>query len=129
MSIKIIDISAATENLYFCCLEDWSDEMSEAGDHKQKWYTRMKDKGVRVKLAQQDNGVIGGMIQYMPIEHSMFEGNNLACVRTLRAAGEYEDRIRITEYDTLDEHVFREWGISDGIFIDGKELNTGPLIE
>ncbi len=43
--------------MYFCCLEDWSDEMKEAGDNKQRWYERMKD-----------NGVISGMIQYMPIE-------------------------------------------------------------
>jgi hypothetical protein len=65
--MKIIDISPEHENTYFCCLEDWSDEMKEAGDHKQRWYGRMKDKGVRVKLAQDDDGVIGGMIQYMPL--------------------------------------------------------------
>ena len=242
--MKIIDIAPDTENLYFCCLEDWSDDMKEAGDHKQKWYERMKDKGVRVKFAQGDNGVIGGMIQYLPIEQSMFEGSNLyvvLCVwvhgykegrgdfrkqgmgkallkaaeedcrqrgadglaawglgipvwmkaswfkkqgyrvvdkngimrlvwkpfnenarapefvkrkkkplkgkgmvditmfrngwcpvmnlayeRTLRAAGEYEGKVRLSEYDTLDKDVFGEWGISDGIFIDGKELRTGP---
>ncbi len=55
--MKIIDISPEHENTYFCCLEDWSDEMKEAGDNKKKWYERMKDKGE-----------IRGMIQYMPIE-------------------------------------------------------------
>lgn len=75
--MKIIDLSPELENLYFCCLEDWSDEMKEAGNHKQCWYNSIKDKGLRVKLAQDDNGKIGGMIQYLPIEHSYIEGKNL----------------------------------------------------
>ncbi len=37
----------------------------------------MKDKGLRVKLAEDDNGVIGGMIQYVPVEYSNGEGTNL----------------------------------------------------
>jgi N-acetylglutamate synthase and related acetyltransferases len=51
--------------------------MKEAGDHKQQWYEHMKDKGLRVKLAIDDNNLPCGMIQYVPIEHSMFEGENL----------------------------------------------------
>ena len=242
--MKIVDISPETEKIYFCCLEDWSDEMKEAGDHKQRWYEQMKDKGVRVKLAKDENDVVTGMIQYLPIEYSMFEGENLHVVlciwvhghkqgigdqrnkgmgksllkaaekdcremgsgglvtwglgipafmraswfkkhgykvvdksgimrllwkpfndevsppkfmkkkkkpgkgmnkvditvfktgwcpamnityeRTLRASGKFGDRIDLKEYDTLDRRIVEEWGISDGIFIDGKELRTGP---
>ena len=241
--MKIVDISPETEHNYFCCLEDWSEDMKEAGDHKKIWYGRMKDKGVRVKLAEED-GVIKGMIQYLPIEYSMFEGENLYVVlciwvhghkqgigdqrhkgigtqliraaeedcrelgsgglvtwglsipvfmraswfkkkgyrvvdkdgamrllwkpfseeispprfmkkkkkpgkgtdkvditlfrtgwcpaynlayeRTIRAAGEFGDRIRLHEYDALDRNVVKEWGITDGIYIDGKEIRTGP---
>ena len=32
--MKIIDLSKKHEQLYFKCLEDWSDEMKEAGDNK-----------------------------------------------------------------------------------------------
>jgi N-acetylglutamate synthase-like GNAT family acetyltransferase len=242
--MKIIDLSAEHAMTYFCCMEDWSDEMKEAGNHKQQWFERMKDKGLRVKLAQDEKGVIAGMIQYLPIEESMFEGQNLyviLCVwvhghkkgigdyrkkgmgkallraaeedsrelgaeglvawglgipvwmkaswfrkqgykvvdkdgirrlvwkpfkenamppkfvrrkkkpgkgtdkvdvslfrngwcpainiaheRTLRAAGEFEGKIDLKEYDTLDPSVFGEWGISDAVFIDGKEVRTGP---
>ncbi len=242
--MKIIDITPENEKLYFCCLEDWSEDIKEAGDHKQKWYERMKDKGVRVKFAQDGKGVIGGMIQYLPVEHSMFRGSdlyvvlciwvhghkegrgnfqnkgmgkallraaeedcrelgaaglaawglgipvwmkaswfrkqgyrvvdkngmmrlvwkpfredavpprfvkpkkkpskgkgvvditllkngwcpamNLAYERTLRASGQFEGKVELTRYDTLDREVFEEWGISDGIFIDGRELRTGP---
>jgi GNAT superfamily N-acetyltransferase len=242
--MKIIDISPETEQQYFCCLEDWSDDIREAGDHKQRWYERMKDRGVRVKFAQDDNGVIGGMIQYMPIEQSIFEGKDLYAVlciwvhghkqgrgdyrkrgmgtaliraaeddckslgakglavwgivmpfwmraswfkgkgykvvdkggisrllwkpfaddavppkfikpkklpekgkgkvnvaifrtgwcpamnitseRAIRASREFGDRISITEYDTLNKQTANEWGIADGVFVDGKEIKTGP---
>jgi len=79
-TMKITDITPENEELYYCCLEEWSDDIKEAGDHKQRWYERMKEKGVRVKFAQDEHNVIGGMIQYMPIEHSIFEGENLYVV-------------------------------------------------
>jgi hypothetical protein len=78
--MKIIDLTPEHQKVYFCCLEDWSDEMSEAGDHKACWYENMKNKGLRVKLAQDDNGNIGGMIQYMPVENSFIEGTGLYAV-------------------------------------------------
>jgi GNAT superfamily N-acetyltransferase len=90
--MNIVDISPETEKLYYCCLEDWSDEMKEAGDHKQRWYEKMKDKGVRVKFAQDDNGALGGMIQYMPIEHSIFEGRGLYVVLCIWVHGYKEGR-------------------------------------
>ena len=242
--MKIIDISPEYENTYFCCLEDWSDEMKEAGDNKQNWYERMKDKGVRVKLAQDDEGIIAGMIQYIPIEHSIFEGENLYAIlciwvhgykegvgnhqkkgigtallnaaeveckelgtngmvawglgipawmkaswfrkhgykvvdksgisrllwkpfdehavppkmrrskkkpgkgkekvnitmfrngwcpamnlvyeRALRASEEFEGKVSIDQYDTVDKEVLNEWGITDGLYIDGKAMRMGP---
>src|SRR5512133_1481769 len=78
--MKIIDLTPENEKHYFCCLEDWSDDVKEAGNHKACWYRKMKDKGLRVKLAQDDNGVTGGMIQYLPIELSPFEGRDLYAV-------------------------------------------------
>jgi len=75
--MKIIDLDPENEKLYFLCLEDWSDELKEAGNLKECWYQGMKDKGLRVKLALDDKGVVGGMIQYIPVEHSSAEGNDL----------------------------------------------------
>ncbi|MBN3036753.1 MAG: GNAT family N-acetyltransferase [Bacteroidales bacterium] len=242
--MKIIDLTPEHEPLYFCCLEDWSEEMKEAGDHKQRWYERMKDKGVRVKLAVDENSVTGGMIQYLPIEHSIFSGEklysilciwvhghkqgrgdfrgrgmgkallkaaeedcralgasgltawglsipvfmraswfrkhgyrvvdkrgimrllwkpfneqavapkfirpkkkpgkgegkvkvsifrngwcpamNLAAERIKRASAEFPERVDVHEYETLDKDVVEEWGITDALFIDGKEVRTGP---
>jgi N-acetylglutamate synthase-like GNAT family acetyltransferase len=242
--MKIIDLTPEYEKQYFCCLEDWSDEIKEAGDHKACWYNKIKDKGLRVKLAQDDNGTIGGMIQYLPIELSHFKGNdlyvvlciwvhghkkgrgnfqkrgmgqallkaaeediwnmgakglvtwgvslpffmraswfrrqgykvvdkdgmmrllwkpfaddavapafvkqkkspelkpgkvtvtlflngwcpamNMAYERTKRATGDFGDKIELVEYQTFDNETKKEWGISDAIFINNKQLSTGP---
>ena len=242
--MKITDISPENEKHYFCCLEEYSDDVKDAGDFKEKWYRQMKDKGVRVKFAEDDNGVIGGMIQYIPIEYSMFEGKdlyvvlciwvhghklgrgdyrkrgmgtallkaaeedtrnlgasglvtwgllipvfmraswfkrkgykvidkhdmmrlmwkpftenavppkfmkpkkipgkgkekvnitafrngwcpvgNMAYQRILRASKDFEDKIEITDFQTINREIVKEWGIVDGIYIDGRELRTGP---
>ena len=39
--MKIVDLDKENRPLYYQCLEDWSDEMKEAGDHKEAWYCRM----------------------------------------------------------------------------------------
>jgi len=85
--MKIIDLAPEYEQLYFCCLEDWSDEIREAGDHKACWYRKMKDKGLRVKLAKADNGVLAGMIQYLPVEESFVKGSGLYVVMCIWVHG------------------------------------------
>lgn len=242
--MQITDITPENEELYYCCLEDWSDEIKEAGDHKKRWYAQMKEKGVKVKFARDENNIIGGMIQYIPIEYSMFKGKNLYVVlciwvhghkqgrgnfqkrgmgtalikaaeedcrqldadglvvwgmaipvfmraswfkrkgykvvdrkgimrllwkpftenavppkfirpkklpgkgkgkvnisifrngwcpainlvyeRTIRASDEFTGKVEINEYKTINREIVNEWGITDGLFIDGKEVRTGP---
>jgi GNAT superfamily N-acetyltransferase len=77
MRMKIVDLTDERKALYFVCLEDWSDEMKEAGDKKRLWYDKMKGRGLRVKLALDDTNAVGGMIQYAPIEHAFAEGKDL----------------------------------------------------
>ncbi|MDZ4181660.1 MAG: hypothetical protein U1B83_02195, partial [Candidatus Cloacimonadaceae bacterium] len=43
----------------------------------QKWYENMKDKGLRVKLAIDDDDSISGMIQYLPVEQSHIIGKDM----------------------------------------------------
>jgi GNAT superfamily N-acetyltransferase len=73
--LEIIDLADDAKELYFVCLEDWSPEMKKAGDNKRRWYEKMKSRGLRVKLAKDADGQIGGMIQYTPIEHSNVLGD------------------------------------------------------
>lgn len=90
--MKIIDLDERNVPLYFVCLEDWSKDAKEAGNHKEIWYRRMKDKGLRVKLALDDNGIAGGMIQYIPIEHSFAEGSNLYFINCIWVHGHKQGR-------------------------------------
>ncbi|GAB6274516.1 MAG: hypothetical protein STSR0004_13790 [Peptococcaceae bacterium] len=242
--MKVINLTDQHEPIYFQCLEDWSDEIKEAGDHKEKWYEKIKDQGLRIKLAVDDNGVVGGMIQYLPVELSLAEGQdlysinciwvhgykqgrgnfqrkgmgkallqvteedvkslgakgiaawgislpfwmraswfkkhgyrkvdrvgiqellwkpfteqaappklvrqkkrpeavpgkvvvtafkngwcpaqNLVYERAKRAAAEFGDKVVFHEVDTFDRKAFLEWGISDALFIDGRQIRTGP---
>jgi GNAT superfamily N-acetyltransferase len=75
--MRIIDLTDEHLDLFLVCLEDWSQEMKEAGDHKRCWYSCAKNDGFRVKLALDDNDAVGGMIQYGPIERSFADGENL----------------------------------------------------
>ncbi len=43
--------------------------MKESRDIKKTWYQRTKDRGLRVKVAVDEKGTIGGMIHYGPIEN------------------------------------------------------------
>lgn len=90
--MKIIDLDEEHLPPYLVCLEDWSDEMKEAGQRKNDWYRRMKDRGLRVKLALDDQGTVGGMIQYVPIEHSSAEGTGLYFINCIWVHGHKQGR-------------------------------------
>ena len=90
--MQIVDLTPEHEQLYCVCLEDWSDEMKEAGNHKEIWCREMKDKGLRVKLALDDRGEVGGMIEYVPIEHAEAEGSDLYFINCIWVHGYKQGR-------------------------------------
>jgi len=242
--MRVVDLTEEHESEYIKCLEDWSDEAREAGPKRGCWYENMKSRGLRVKLALDDKGVAGGMIQYAPVENTWVEGrdlffvyciwvhghkegrgdyrkhgmgtalieaaeadarsrgakglaawgislpfwmkaswfkkhgyevadkngvavllwkrfskdakaprwarpkktptgvpgkvtvtsfvhgwcmaSNLAYERAKRAAAEFGDKVVFREINTFDMDAFREWGMPDALFIDDKQVNTGP---
>jgi hypothetical protein len=84
--MEIIDLTEKYLDKYFVCLEDWSDEIKEAGDHKERWYRKMINAGLRVKLAV-DDGKACGMIQYVPIEQAFAEGRDLYFIHCIWVHG------------------------------------------
>jgi len=90
--MQIISLGTEHEKLYCVCLEDWSDEMKESGDHKAKWLEKMRTKGLRVKLALDDKGEVGGMIQYVPVEESFVDGQGLYFIPCIWVHGHKEGR-------------------------------------
>lgn len=96
--IEIVDLADQYEDSYLLCLEDWSGEMREAGDHKARWYGSMRHRGLRVKLAIGADDRPIGMIQYLPIEHSMALGTDLYMILCIwvhgykQGVGKQQDR-------------------------------------
>jgi len=53
---------------------------------------------------------------------------NIVYERAKRASADHQfgDKVVFQEIDTSDRPTMLEWGTSDALFIDGKELRTGP---
>ena len=128
--MDIIDLNEKYLSTYFVCLEDWSDEIKEGGNHKESWFEHMKDKGLRVKLAV-DGEMACGMIHYVPIEHSFAEGHDAYFVHCVwvhgykKGIGNYQKRgigkalLRAAEEDAkvMGAKGLAVWGISMPFFM------------
>jgi GNAT superfamily N-acetyltransferase len=90
--MKVIDLAPEHVDEYCLCLEEWSDEIREAGTHKRQWFEKHRDQGLRVKLAVDENGTAGGMIQYLPIEQSPAAGTGLYFVLCIWVHGYKQGR-------------------------------------
>jgi len=90
--MRIVDLAPEHEGIYCQCLEDWSDEIREAGGHKREWFERSKGQGLRVKLALDDGGTVGGMIQYLPVEQSPALGAGLYFILCVWVHGHKQGR-------------------------------------
>lgn len=123
--MEIIDLTEKYYKQYFCCLEEWSDEMKDAGDHKEKWFSKMKDKGLCVKIAVEDEKACG-MIQYVPAENSFIVGEELYFINCIwvhgykKGIGNYQKKgigkalLHAAEEDikTKNQKGIAAWGIS-----------------
>jgi len=124
--MKVIDLTDEYKQLYFVCLEDWSEEMKEAGSHKETWYNEMKENDLKVKLAIDENEQVGGMIEYMPIEYAFAQGSDhyfINCIwvhRYKKGRGNFQKRgmgkalLKAAEEDVkaLGTKGMVAWGIS-----------------
>ena len=76
--VRVVDLTPEHEAAYLVCLEDWpGSELADAGEHKARWFRHMSGLGLRVKLALDGDGSVGGMIQYVPVERSPAVGVGL----------------------------------------------------
>jgi len=123
--MEITDLTSQYYKQYFCCLEDWSDDIKEAGPHKEEWFYKMKDKGLRVKIAV-DDGIACGMIQYTPAEYSGIEASDIYFINCIwvhghkQGIGNYQKRgigkklLQAAEDDvrSLNRKGIAAWGVS-----------------
>jgi GNAT superfamily N-acetyltransferase len=90
--MKVIDVDENEKDLFCLCLEDWSDDAKAAGPKRREWFERSQRQGMRAKLALDDGGTPGGMIQYGPIEHSHVGGEGLFFVYCIHVHGHKQGR-------------------------------------
>lgn len=90
--MKIVDLTEDRKDLFCLCLEDWSEETKEAGPKRRQWLDRAQSRGLRAKLALDDSGVEGGMIQYGPIENSFVDGSGLYFIFCIFVHGHKQGR-------------------------------------
>ena len=67
-----------------------------------------------------------GKVVVTCLKNGWCPGQNLVYERAKRAACELGDRVVFREVDTFTREAAVEWGISDGLFIDTKQVRTGP---
>jgi GNAT superfamily N-acetyltransferase len=89
--MRVIDLATEYEPTFFACLKDWDKDAGQAC-HKQRWYAIMKSRGLRVKMALDDEDRAIGMIQVVPIEYARVEGHDLYFIQCIWVHG-YEEGI------------------------------------
>jgi len=128
--MEIRDLTETHHNTFFLCLEDWSDEIKEAGNHKEFWYDSHKDTGLRVKIAIEDNTACG-MIQYEPSEQAFIEARDLYFIKCIwvhghkQGIGNYQKKgigkalLQAAEADVRSMHKkgMVAWGLSMPIWM------------
>ena len=78
--MKLVDVTRKTENVFFRCLHLEVPEDVEVTTMRRQWYEKNRNKGLRARLLILDNGQVGGLCQYIPIEHSHLVGEDLLTI-------------------------------------------------
>jgi len=70
--VEIVDLTPENEDVFLCCLKPEDRVFGEGVPRKRAWLDKHRHRGVGVKLAIDDDGVVAGMIQYSPRELAPF---------------------------------------------------------
>jgi len=67
-----------------------------------------------------------GVITVTAFTNGWCPNMNVIYDRAKRASAEFGHKVEFRGVSTLERGAFEEWGIADALFIDGKEIRTGP---
>src|SRR5512134_2808232 len=92
--MRVVGLDEETKPLFCMCLEDWQDDadMKEAARRRHLWVDQFTARGLRAKVALDDAGTPGGMIQYLPIEESTVDGAGLYFITCIWVHGHTRGR-------------------------------------
>jgi len=123
--MDLVEIDDHTEDIFFRCLHERPPD-PRVLLMRRKWRDIYKPKGHRAKVLIDDNGHVVGMTNYIPIEHSPFEGSDLMAIlciwisRPKRGYGRYV----LAEI----ENDARRSGCA-GVVVAGNQFNPAAFYE
>jgi len=69
---------------------------------------------------------ISGKVTVTAFLNGWCPAQNMVFERAKRASSEFGDKVVFHEIDTFEREIFLEWGMADALFIDDKQVRTGP---
>jgi GNAT superfamily N-acetyltransferase len=119
-TMKLVDIDKDTEGTFLRCLHDEKPDDPREIDLRRKWVEANRGRGLRAKVLVLDTGEVAGLCQYMPIEHTQFEGEGLMAIHCMWVHG-------------YDHHIGNKQGNGYGRFMlreierDARESGSGGV--
>jgi GNAT superfamily N-acetyltransferase len=78
--MEVIGLTEEHEELYCICLKEYATTLALGVPRKRQWYEQVRDQGLRVELARDEDGQVAGMVQQVPVAlapHVEGEGINV----------------------------------------------------
>lgn len=78
--MELVEIDASTEDTYYRCLHDEIPADPRVIAMRRDWRAAFEPKGHRARVLKDDQGQVVGLTNYIPVEHSPYEGRNLMAI-------------------------------------------------
>jgi GNAT superfamily N-acetyltransferase len=78
--MELLEIDETTEDTYYRCLHDEIPADPRVIAMRKAWRVRFQPRGHRAKVLKNDAGQVVGLTNYIPVEHSPYEGRNLMSI-------------------------------------------------
>ena len=78
--MELVEIDETTEDTYYRCLHDEIPADPRVIAMRRSWRAQFQPKGHRAKVLKDDDGQVVGLTNYIPVEHSPYEGENLMAI-------------------------------------------------
>ncbi len=78
--MELLEIDETTEDTFYRCLHDEIPADPRVIAMRKDWRARFQPLGHRAKVLKDDAGQVVGLTNYIPVEHSPYEGSNLMAI-------------------------------------------------
>lgn len=78
--MELLEIDETTEDTYYRCLHDEIPADPRVMAMRREWRAMYEPKGHRARVLKDDDGQVIGLTNYIPVEHSPYEGENLMAI-------------------------------------------------